>query len=57
MFRGPFLRMLFRNVMPHDAAANGASNGVVARIMSGYTTHDSAFEAAGGMCAAGCREA
>jgi len=49
--------MLFRNVMSHDAAANGASHGVVARIMSGYATHDSAFEAAGGMCGSGRREA
>ncbi|PYE28141.1 hypothetical protein C7410_101473 [Paraburkholderia silvatlantica] len=56
MFCGPFLRMLFRNVMPHDAAANGPGNGVVARIMSGYAADDSAFQAAGGMCGPGCRQ-
>ncbi len=56
MFCGSFLRMLFRNVMPHDAAANGPGNGVVARIMSGYAADDSAFQAAGGLCGPGCRQ-
>lgn len=56
MFCGPIFRMLFRNVMSHDAAANGSSNGVVARIMTGYATYDSAFEAAGGMCGSGGRQ-
>ncbi len=56
MFCGPFLRMLFRDVMSHDAAANGPGNGMVARIMSGYATDDSAFQAAGRMCGPGCRQ-
>lgn len=56
MLCGPFLRILFRNVMSHDTAANGANDGVVARIMSCYATHGSAFEAAGGMCGSGCRQ-
>lgn len=56
MLCGPFLRILFRNVMSDDTAADGANDGMVARIMSGYATHDSALEAAGGMCGSGCRE-
>ena len=56
MLCGPFLRILLRNVMAHDAPADGANNGVVARVMSGYATHDSAFQAAGGVCCSGCRQ-
>lgn len=56
MLRGALLRILLRNVMPHDTAANGANHRVVACIMSGYATHDSALEAAGGMSGSGCRQ-
>ncbi len=56
MLCGSFFRILLRNVMPHDTPADGANHGVVTCIMSRYATHDSALEAACGLCGSGCRQ-
>lgn len=55
MLCGLLLRTLFRNVMSHDAAADRSNDRVVACIMSGYSAHDRAFQAAGGVCCSRCR--
>ncbi len=57
MLRGPFLRMLRGNVMSDDAAADCTHDCVVARVVSGDTAHDCAFQAAGRICCSGCRQA
>lgn len=57
MLRGsPFFGLLLRQVMADDAAADRAHDGMVARVVTGYTAHDCAFYAAGGVCAAGRRQ-
>lgn len=55
--RGPFLRMLRGNVMSDDAAADCTHDRMMARIVAGDTAHDGAFQAAGGICCSGCRQA
>lgn len=56
MLRGAFLGMLFCDVMSNHAAADGAHNGVVTCVMTGYTADHCALQATGRIGRSGCRE-
>jgi hypothetical protein len=47
--RCAFLGLLFGHVMANHTAANRPDDGMVTRIMSGYTTYYCAFQAACGV--------